>query len=430
MLFTALALAADPTIPFESFTLDNGLQVVLSPDRSVPFVWVDVWYEVGSKDEEPGRSGFAHLFEHLMFQGSAHADEDYFEPLQAIGGQVNGNTTLDRTNYFEGVPSQHLPLALFLESDRMGWLDDALTQEKLDNQRDVVRNERRQRYETPPYGEAWPKLLESVWPVGHPYHIATIGKHEDLQAATLDDAVDFFRRWYLPNNAVLSVVGDFDPAQARELVDKHFGDVPRGAEPAITTPAPHRLTGQTVVRVEKDVPFPRLWNVWVTPPLLAPGDAELDLYANYLAGGIEAPLYHALVYEQGIAQDVSVYQQSARLGSMFVIEATATSGHTVEELQRSIDAVLAVSLAAPLPAEDLEIARTTYEVGFWGGLSSIQGKAAQLVQYTAITGDPGYMAKDLARYRNATPESVMAAVREQLPLDRRVVLQFVPGASK
>ncbi len=426
MLLISFALASEPSIPFETYTLDNGLKVILSPDTSVPFVWVDVWYQVGSKDEEPGRSGFAHLFEHLMFQGSAHADDDYFQPLQQIGAQVNGNTTLDRTNYFEGVPSRYLPLALFLESDRMGWLDDVLTTSKLDNQRDVVRNERRQRYETPPYGEAWPKLLESVWPAGHPYHIATIGKHEDLQAATLADATAFFNRWYLPNNAVLSVVGDYDPATIKDQVKTWFGDVPRGPDPVKTVAAPVTLTAQKVVRVEKDVPFPSLWMSWITPPLLQPGDAELDLYANYLAGGVDAPLYKALVRDLKIAQDVSAYQGSQQLGSMFTIQATAAAGHTVEELAAAIDTVLTQTLATPMSAEDLQIARTTYEVGFWDGLSSISGKATQLVQYMSLTGDPGYLARDLARYQSATTDGVATAARTWLPLDRRVILQFVP----
>jgi zinc protease len=427
LLVVTPASAAEPSVPFDTYTLDNGLRVVLSEDHSVPYVWVDVWYDVGSKDEQPGRSGFAHLFEHLMFQGSAHADDDYFQPLQKNGGQVNGNTTLDRTNYFEGVPSRYLPLALFLESDRMGWLDDVLSPQKFDNQRDVVRNERRQRYETPPYGEAWPKLLESVWPEGHPYHIATIGKHEDLQAATLPDAVDFFNRWYLPNNAILSVVGDFDATQAKELVRTYFADVPRGPDPPRTAPPPYRLTEQKVVRVEKDVPFPKVWVAWVTPPILKPGDAELDLYASWLTGGVDAPLYKALVRDQQVAQDVSAYQQSAQLGSMFIIEATAARGHTVEELQASIDAVLTDAMAHPMTDEDLEIARTSYEVGFWGSLSTIAGKATQLVQYTSLTGDPGYLAKDLARYRDATTASIAAEVQADLPLDRRVILQFVPG---
>lgn len=426
MWLISFALAAEPSIPFEAYTLDNGLDVILSPDHSVPFVWVDVWYQVGSKDEEAGRSGFAHLFEHLMFQGAAHSDDDYFQPLMRIGGQVNGNTTLDRTNYFEGVPARYLPLALFLESDRMGWLDEALTEAKLANQKDVVRNERRQRYETPPYGEAWPKLLESVWPEGHPYHIATIGKHEDLQAATLADATTFFNRWYLPNNAVLAVVGDFDPATIKDQVKTWFGDVPRGPDPVRTTPAPVQLSAQKVVRVEKDVPFPKVWVSWITPALLQPGDAELDLFADYVAGGVDAPLYKALVRDLQIAQDVSASQGSQQLQSMFTITATAASGHTVEELVAAIDNVLGKALAAPMSAEDLRIAQTTFEAGFWGGLGSISGKAVQLVQYQSLTGDPGYLAKDLARYRSATPESVATAARTWLPLDRRVVLQFVP----
>lgn len=428
MWLLASALAAEPAIPFEKYSLPNGLTVVLSPDASVPFVWVDVMYAVGSKDETPGRSGFAHLFEHLMFQGSEHADDDYFQPLQEIGGQVNGNTNLDRTNYFEGVPSHQLPLALFLESDRMGWLDDALTEEKLANQKDVVRNERRQRYENPPYGEMYPKLLEAVWPDGHPYHISTIGKHEDLEAATLEDARAFFNTWYLPNNATLVVAGDFDATEAKRLITTYFGDVPDGPEPPVTKAEPVALQGTKVVRVEKNVPFPRVQIAWVTPGLLAPGDAELDLAATVMAGGKDAPLYKALVRDQQIAQDVSARQGSATLGSMFVIDATAATGHTVEELVEAIDKVITELRTTGLSEADINVARTEYEVGFWGALGSISGKSAQLAQYNVLTGDPGYLGRDLARYREATVAAVNAALRDYILTERRVVLQFVPGA--
>lgn len=429
LLPLALAFAQDPTIPYEEYTLPNGLEVILSPDRSVPFVWVHAWYEVGSKDEAPGRSGFAHLFEHLMFQGSEHMNDDYFQPLQKIGGQVNGTTNLDRTVYFEGVPSAYLPLALFLESDRMGWLLPALDEAKLQNQKDVVRNERRQRYETPPYGEAWPKLLESVWPAGHPYHIATIGKHEDLEAARLEEAKDFFRQWYLPNNASLAIVGDFDPAEAKRLVELYFGEIPAGPEPRVTTATAPKLEGTKRVVVEKAVPFPKVWVAWVSPALYAPGDAELDLLASILTDGDDSRLTRRLVREERIAQDVSAYQTSNRLGSMFVIEATAASGHTVDELVASIDDELAKLRASGVSADELDLVRTGWEVSFYGRISTIQGKAEALNGYNMVTGTPGYLSQDLARYRAATPATVSDALRTWVPADSRVVLSFVPPAA-
>ncbi len=425
----ALAAAPDPSIPFETYTLENGLTVILAKDDSIPFVQVHVRIAAGSKDEQPGRSGFAHLFEHMMFQGSEHANDDYFAPFLALGGALNGNTTLDRTVYFEGVPSNYLALALFMESDRLGWLLPAMTAEKFQNQQEVVKNERRQRYETPPYGEAWPKLLESIWPEGHPYHIATIGKHEDLTAATLDDVQSFFRTWYLPNNATLTVCGDFDPTEARSLVQTYFGDVAAGPEPKITTAAPHALTGTKVVTVEKaTVPFPKVWMAWISPSVFAPGDADLDLASQILAGGEDSPLYKALVRDSKIAQSVDVSQSSQILAGMLIIEATAATGHTAEELVAAIDKVLGEAREKGFTTEDVDIARTTYEVGFYGALLSISGKADLLAQYQGLTGDPGYLSKDLARYRAATAESVTAAFRTYVPAENRVILRFLPAS--
>lgn len=429
MLFLVLpALAADPSIPYETYMLPNGLRVVLSEDHSVPFVWTDVWYEVGSKDEKPGRTGFAHLFEHLMFQGSERYNDDYFKPLQRLGGEINGNTTLDRTNYFEGVPSHQLPVALFMESDRMARLLPVLDQKRLDNQRDVVRNERRQNYENRPYGESWPTILENVYPEGHPYHTATIGRHEDLEAATLDDVKDFFRTWYVPNNATLVIVGDFDPTEAKGLVTQYFGDIPSAPLPARTVPPAVTIPAEKRVFKADHVPVDRVWLVWTSPAMLAPGDADLDLLANTLTGGLDAPLTRALVHDKRIAQDVSASQQSGRYQSLFVVTATAAQGHTGAEVVAEIDAVLAGLRSGGIPAGDVDMARTAYEMGFWDELTSIHGKATSLAAYAGATGDPGFGPKDLARYRAATPESVNAALRTWLPPDRRLVLTIGPEA--
>lgn len=434
LILAALPLVSaadtDPTIPFETYKLANGLTVILARDDSIPFVQVHVRYAAGSKDELPGKTGFAHLFEHMMFQGSEHSDDDYFAPFLALGGQLNGNTTLDRTVYFEGVPSNYLGLALFQESDRMGWLLPAMTEAKLANQKDVVRNERRQRYETPPYGEAWPKLLESVWPEGHPYHYATIGKHVDLENASLTDVQGFFSTWYLPNNATLTVCGDFDTGEAKTLINTYFGDVPAGPAAVRAAVPPAALTGTKRVKVEKEgVPFPRVWVAWISPKAFAPGDADLDLAATMLAGGEDSPLYKTLVRDQKVAQSIEVYQQSQELAGMFIIEATAATGHTADELLASIDKVLAEVRAKGFTTDDLDIARTGYEVNFYGALETIAGKANVLANYQGLTGDPGFMVKDLGRYRAATVASVADAFRTYAPAENRVVLEFVAPAT-
>lgn len=427
-LGTALAVEAAPSIPFEHYELANGLDVFLSEDHSVPFTWVNLWYDVGSKDEKPGRSGFAHLYEHLMFQGSQHHDDEYFQPLQQVGAQINGTTNLDRTNFFEGVPSHQLPLALFLEADRMGYLLPALDEKKLQNQQDVVRNERRQRYENAPYGEAWPTLLAHMYPAGHPYHIATIGLHEDLVAATLEDVKDFYRTWYAPSNASLAICGDFDPAEAKALVDRYFSPLPRGPEVKHAAVSPVALDKETRVTITDDVPFPRVYVAWHSPALYQPGDADLDLLSSVLAGGKDAPLYRALVRDEQIAQDVSAFQSSNLLQSMFIVEATASAGHTAEELVAGIDRVLAGLGAGGVDAASLATAQTEYLVGFYQQLATIQAKANLLNGYFLQAGDAGYLPKDLARYQGATVDSVNAALRTHLAPGRRVVLAVNPEA--
>lgn len=425
-LMAAAASTAAPTIPFEKYTLSNGLQVILSPDHSVPFVQVNVWYYVGSKDEVSGRTGFAHLYEHMMFQGSEHMNDDYFQPLMAIGGQVNGTTNTDRTNFFEGVPSEWLSRALFLEADRMGWLLPAMTQEKLDNQKLVVRNERRQRYENRPYGNAWVYLLENMYPDGHPYHTATIGKHADIDAATLEDVQAFFRTWYLPNNASLVICGDFETEEAKKLVDQWFGEIPSGPEPRVTTATPAKFETEKVVRYQENVPFPKVWEAWPTPAGLTKEDAALDLAANILSDGKDSPLYQELVYQQRVAQDVNAVQSSSQLGSMFIIEGTAAAGHTSDEVVAAIDGVLRNFLGRKITREEVDTAKTGFEVQFFDALGTIAGKANLLNNYNYLTGDPGYLAKDLARYRGVNASYISKVLRQYLPMDRRLVMHIDP----
>ena len=416
LALTASAADAPDTrtlaIPYEEYDLDNGLHVILSEDHSVPFVQVNLWYRVGAKDEVEGRSGFAHLFEHLMFQGSEHMDGEYFGPLQRIGARINGTTNMDRTNYFEGVPSEQLPLALWLEADRMGFLLPALTQEKLDNQKLVVRNERRQSYENRPYGMTWWWLFENLYPEGHPYHIPTIGKHEDIDAANLEDVKDFFKQWYVPNNASLSIAGDFEPAEAKALVEKYFGDIPSGPQPEpILSVEPVVLTEETVIRKTDDVPHDKVWLAWHSPALYATGDAELDTLSSILTSGKDSRLYRALVEEQQIAQDVSAYQVSMLLGSFYVIEATAVEGQDPDALVTAIDEAVAGLKTEGVTDEEVSLAKTNWEASFYRRMLTISSKANQLNQYYVQTGDTGFIGKDLARFMDVSPEGVATALQ-------------------
>jgi len=400
------------SIPFEEYDLENGLHVILSEDHSVPFVQTNVWYRVGAKDEVEGRSGFAHLFEHLMFQGSKHMDGEYFAPLQRIGAQINGTTNMDRTNYFEGVPSEQLPLALWLEADRMGFLLPALTQEKLDNQKLVVRNERRQSYENRPYGMTWWWLFENLYPDGHPYHIPTIGKHEDIDAANLEDVKAFFRQWYLPNNASLSIAGDFDPAQAKELVEKYFGSLPSGPQPSpILKVEPIVLTEETVIRKTDDVPHNKVWLAWHSPAVYQPGDADLDTLSSTLSSGKDSRLYQKLIEKSQLAQDVEAYQVSMLLGSFYVIEATAAEGIDPDTVVQAIDEVLADVQENGVTEDEVTLAKINWEASFFRRMRTISTKANQLNQYHVQTGDTDYISKDLARFMSVTPQSITDAAK-------------------
>ncbi|MBA2733889.1 MAG: insulinase family protein, partial [Acidobacteria bacterium] len=330
-----------PPINFTQFTLDNGLRVIFHEDHSTPIVAVNVWYHVGSKNEVPGRTGFAHLFEHMMFQGSLHHDNDFFVPLQEAGGTLNGSTNADRTNYWEVVPSNFLELALWLESDRMGYLLEALTEAKLANQRDVVKNEKRQNYDNRPYGLVSAKISETMYPKDHPYHWLTIGSLDDLTAASREDVSDFFRRFYTPNNASLSIAGDINPAQARALVEKYFGPIKRGPEIQKVTPMRPVIEKEKRMTMEDRVSLPRVYMVWHSEPAYTSNDAPLDQLAFVLAGGKGSRLYKSLVYEKQIAQDVSAFHNSRELGGQFQIVATAKPGVKLEDLEKAIDEEIA-----------------------------------------------------------------------------------------
>ena len=441
-LALALALAAPagptplPSIPYESFRLPNGLNVILSEDHTAPIVGVEVHYDVGSKDEKPGRTGFAHLFEHLMFEGSLHlAKGEADRLLEDVGGTSNGATSEDQTVYWEQVPSTALELALFIESDRMGFLLPTLDEAKLDNQREVVLNERRQSYEMQPYGEAYLTLVDRLWDPEFPYHWLAIGAAEDVRAATLDEVREFFRRWYGPNNASLAIAGDFDPRQARLLVEKWFGGIPSSpagggvARPRHADPKPAPLEGEKRVTLEDAVELPRLYLAWPTPKEYAPGDAALDLVASILADGKSARLVERLVMRERVAQSVYANQSSQRLASMFVITATPKPDQGLERLLAEIDEEIArLAREPPSPAE-LERAVTKAEAAAIFGLEPVGGfggRAATLNHYYFETGDPGYFGRDLGRYRALGPEDVRAAAAAYLKPGGRVVLSVVP----
>jgi len=425
--------SATPTlqVPYTQFRLANGLTVILHQDRSVPIVSVNVWYHVGSANERPGRTGFAHLFEHLMFEGSKHVPEGAFDTLlEAAGGSNNGSTDNDRTNYFEEVPANALELALYLESDRMAYLLDTMTPQRVDGQRDVVKNERRESYENRPYGMASIEIGRMLWPENHPYHWPTIGYMEDLTAATYKDVVEFFKKYYVPNNASLVIAGDIDIPRTRALVEKWFNEVPRGADVEPIAPPAAVLSGVRKKTLTDRVSLERLYLAWLTPRMYAPGDAALDVVSSVLAGGKNSRLYKRLVYDTQMAQDVTAFQSSGALGSEFQIIATARRGHTAAELQQVIDEELEkLRREAPVTRE-VQRAINQIEASFYRRMERVGNKADSLNAYYFAGAGPDFFAEDLARYTSLSPSDVQAAVLRWLPADRRVELVVVPEARK
>jgi zinc protease len=431
-------------IPYTLFTLSNGLTVIVHEDHSVPLVSLNMWYHVGSGREKPGRTGFAHLFEHLMFEGSAHVKEGEFDTLlEANGGNNNGSTNTDRTNYWIDVPSNAVELALFLESDRMGTLLDVMSAARVDGQRDVVKNERRQSYENAPYGMADIVLGEMLYPDGHPYHWPTIGYMQDLTAASYEDVVDFFKKYYAPNNASLVIAGDIDPTRARSLVEKWFGDIKaRDAVPPFD--APQAFLTATARRTLTDrVQLPRLYLAWLTPAQYRPGDAALDLISQVLAGGKNSRLYKRLVYEMQIAQDVAAFQASSALSSSFQIVVTprldrkdgktVTPQAAIDEVRRIVDEELDRLRRDPVDARELERAVNQAEASFYNAIEAVGGfggKADRLNAYYTTTGDPDYFNEDLSRYRALSASDIQAAALKFLPEGPRVELTVLPEPAK
>lgn len=417
-------------LPFTRRTLANGLTVLVHTDRTLPMVAVSVWYHVGSKNEQPGRTGFAHLFEHLMFEGSAHHPHGYFPPIQRAGGVLNGSTNPDRTNYWEVVPTGALDLALWMESDRMGHLLPAITEARFTTQRDVVLNERRQQYENRPYGMSSVAMAAALFPPDHPYHWVTIGSPDDLRAATLDDVHAFFRRFYHPGNASLALAGDIDGDEGLALAERYFGEIPSGTPVAPVVATRPDSAPQRVWMADR-VQRPRLHLAWHTPAMFAPGDAALDLVADILTHGKTSRLHRALVHDTRQALDVSAYQGSRELSGIFQISATAAPDQSLDAIAQTVRCELRrLATDGPTPAE---LARTLagVETQFVYRLQSIGGfggKADQLNAYHVLAGDADYLPQDRARYTSSTAEEIRAACAAWLDRDPHVALSIVPAS--
>jgi zinc protease len=434
---TALALAlASPAvaaekleIPYHFFRLPNGLAVIVHEDHSTPIVSVNTWYHVGSGREVSGRTGFAHLFEHLMFEGSKNVPEGAFDRwLEAVGGDNNGSTTEDRTNYFEDAPSNALEMPLFLESDRMGYLLDTMTAERVDGQRDVVKNERRQSYENQPYGMVWDVMPGALFPKGHPYSWPVIGSMGDLSAASREDVAAFFQKWYGPANASVVIAGDVDAKTAHELALKWFGELP--ASPPLPPLAAQSvvLEKEKQIVLEDKVQLPRLYLAWPTPPIFSAPDAALEAAASILASGKNSRLYRRLVYELQVAQDVTAMPDARVAGSAFFIIVTAREGHTLEEIRTLVDAEIDRLRNEPPTDRELQRFQNRTEASFFDRLEHVGGfggKANLLNSYYFHTGNPDYLEEDLARYRSLAPKDVQAVAERYLG-SGRVVLSVVP----
>ena len=416
-------------VPHTTFTLPNGLKVIVHEDHSVPIVTVNTWYHVGSGDERPGRTGFAHLFEHLMFMGSQHVPTGQFDQLlEAAGADNTGSTTEDRTNYFEDGPTNALPLMLYLDSDRMGFILPEITPEKVDLQRGVVQNERRQSYENQPYGLAEENILRRLYPQGHAYSWPVIGSMADLSAATIEDVRDFSRTYYTPSNATMVVAGDVNPAAVRRLMERYFGDVQRG--PAVTRNQPPavNLEADVYATLEDRVQLPRVYNAWHSVRAFSPDDAALNVLADVLASGKSSRLYRRMVYDMQIATQVTAYHDALRADGSFRVISTARPGHDLNELQRVIDEEVRRLAETGPSAREVERVLNQTEAQFLGRMErvgSFGGKADQLAFYDYFVGTPDYFEADLERYRRVTPADVQRVAREYLQR-HRVVLSVVP----
>jgi zinc protease len=422
---------ATPRIQFEKYQLPNGLEVILHEDHSTPIIAVDTWYHVGSGDEQVGRTGFAHLFEHIMFMGSQHVPVGTFDQLlESAGANNNGSTTEDRTNYYEVLPSNALALALWLDADRMGFLLPTMDLAKVDLQRDVVKNERRQRVDNVPYGRADEIILAALYPKTHPYSWPVIGSMSDLSAASLADVQNFFKTYYAPNNATLTIAGDFDPATVKKLVAQYFGSIPRGPEvkrrltvPSVTIPR------DTFLVLEDKVQLPRVFYTWHSVKGFSKDDAALDILAQIIANDKNSRLYKKLVYDLQIAQNVGAFQDGSRLDGKFQIDITPKPGQKVADIDRIVQTEIANVINTGVAPRELQRAQNLYKASFLNRLASVLGKAEVLNSYNYFIGNPDYVRQDAARYERVTAADVQRVAKTYLGRPK-IVLTVVPEGKK
>ena len=430
-LATSLRAQVTPKIQFEKYKLPNGLEVILHEDHSTPIVAVDTWYHVGSGDEQVGRTGFAHLFEHIMFMGSQNVPVGAFDQmLEAAGANNNGSTTEDRTNYYETLPSNALQLALWLDADRMGFLLPTMDLPKVNLQRDVVKNERRQGVDNQPYGRADEIILAALYPKSHPYSWPVIGSMADLSAASLADVQNFFRTYYAPNNATLAIAGDFDPATVKKMVEQYFGSIPRGPQVKRRTTVPAVVIPRdTFLVLEDKVQLPRLFYTWHSVKGFSKDDAALDILAQVLAGDKNSRLYKKLVYELQTAQSVSAFQDGSRLDGKFQIDVTPKPGQKVSDIDRVVQAQIDSVISNGITPRELQRAQNTYKASFLNRLASVLGKAEVLNSYNYFVGNPDFVQQDAARYERVTAVDVQRVAKTYLGRPK-IILTVVPEGKK
>src|SRR5436305_4507556 len=416
-----------PMLALEDYELANGLRVVLNEDHSAPLVAVNLWYHVGSKNERPGRTGFAHLFEHMLFSGSKHVgNNEHFRYVQSVGGVLNGTTFFDRTNYFETLPSNYLALGLWLESDRMGFFLPALTQEKLDIQREVVKEERRQRYDNVPYGTAFERLLGLAYDPDYSYHWPTIGSMEDLGAASLDDIRDFFRSWYRPDNAVLTIIGDFAPDEATALVEQYLGDILPGRSFPKFDLERRSLDGERREVFRSPVQLPRIYRLYHLPGMGAPESVHADLLATILSGDKASRLEKALVLDKQIATDVAAYVLPTETAGMLMLQATAKEGVSIDEVEKAIDAEIERIAGGGVTEEELVRAKTRSEVEFAHQIENYDTRADVISMMATYFGDATMTQRWLEPYEAAEAADIARMTATRLGQDDRVTIHFLP----
>ncbi|MCW5768003.1 MAG: insulinase family protein [Phycisphaeraceae bacterium] len=427
MVTLATLPVAAQSVPYERYQLDNGMTVILHQDRSLPLAALNLWYRVGSKDEPKGRSGFAHLFEHLMFMGTERVPDNQFDLImESGGGSNNATTSYDRTNYFQSGPSSLLPTLLWLEADRLEDIGRMMTQEKLDLQRDVVRNERRQSYENAPYGRSYLIATQLMFPESHPYHIPTIGTHQDLEAATVHDVQDFFASFYVPSNISMSIVGDFDPEEIKPIIESLFADLPAGAPTPGKIAPPARLDRVVRYTTLDKVQLP-LISIWYhSPAIYTDGNAEVDLLAQILTDGKSSRLYKRLVMDEGIAAEVEAYQDSNLLGSVLALNVYAMPDADLGRLETLIDEEISTLLESGPSPDELERFKASRELEMLGSMQDVLSRADALNAYQFYFGEPDSFKRDLDRYRNATPESVRRWAAQVLTPDARLIGRILP----